>query len=305
MSGPAAEKYVLIDDFLIDCSLRETHTFDSEVTDYPVESGSSITDNIRPRPITVEIEALVTNTPIGLMVENRIFEGDSDKQPVIKIYDRLQRIRDNRKPVTISTSLRTYDNMAMKGLTIPRGEHQDAMTFTVSFQQIQTVENVRSIRVSTPIATGGGGGGKGKNKEKSVTLASNPLDMRQVIINKTLGVWWDPDNSAWTAHCSYEEGEHVRDELGFSTVTNISKWHLHRGPVLEVNLPAPLGVGQSKAKDDPFDTTRHTPPHPIRDQIIVTLNQCVLHNFQIRKSTQPENPNIYIPPPRTSLPRTS
>ena len=47
---------ITIAGFVIDAALRETHTYESEVTEYPVESGAMITDNIRPRPITIEIE---------------------------------------------------------------------------------------------------------------------------------------------------------------------------------------------------------------------------------------------------------
>ena len=81
MSGPGATTNIIIDDFLIDCSISENHTFDSDVTDYPVESGSNISDNIRPLPLVVEIEGVVSNTPIGLIADNRRGRTNPDQSP--------------------------------------------------------------------------------------------------------------------------------------------------------------------------------------------------------------------------------
>lgn len=266
MSGPAATTHIMIDGFLIDCSIKENHSFDSDITDYPVESGANISDNIRPLPIVVEIEGLVSNTPIGLMVAARA--GFAYK-PAGVAYQLFQRIRERREPVTIQTSLRTYENMALKSLSIPRGEHEDSMKFTATFQQIETVENKRTIRVSTPIGTG----------KKTVTIPPQPADIRQVIIDRKNLMWWDPDFSTWRFHCSFEKGS-VVEETGFTTIIP-GKWHLYRGAVQQVTKKSNVSgaAGQDFGiKDDPFDMLRFVPPHPVRQQIIVTTNQCVLHD---------------------------
>ncbi len=280
MAGPGATEYVMIDGFFIDCSLNESHSFESDVTEYPVESGSNIVDNIRPLPIVVEMECLVTDTPIGPIITKRPLES-----PVQSAYDLLMRIRDRREPVTIQTSLRTYENMALKGLSIPRSSGgASALHFTATFHQIQIVENLRTIRVSIPIATGH------KNITKTPEPVSDVGDMRRVIIDRQNLMWWDPDFSTWRFHCSYEEAESVHEETGFTTVTNLSKWHLYRGAVQRVDVNALRtsriagAVDQEEAHDDPFDMLRFNPPHPIRQQLIVTLSQCVLHGFTIKKS---------------------
>lgn len=279
----AETQLVAINDFLIDCSLNETHTFESQVTEYPVESGSNITDNIRPMPITIEMECLVSNSPIGLMAtfRNTITSPDNEfppTKPSEDAYEMLQRIRSKREPVTIRTSLRTYTKMALKSLTIPRsGKSGDDLRFTATFQQIDSVENKRSIRVSTP-------NGNGKKK---IAKGADPLDMRQIIIDTKHRVWWDPDFSTWREWVTYVKDSERVDTTFTTTVTDTSKWHLFRGGVLSTTVhqsSIKLDLGQESAKDDPFDTTRWTPPHPLNQQLVVTLSQCVLHGFTIKKA---------------------
>lgn len=50
-----------------DASLRETHQFPVTVTDHPVERGLNISDHLRPEPIQLELETMVTNHPLTLL----------------------------------------------------------------------------------------------------------------------------------------------------------------------------------------------------------------------------------------------
>lgn len=54
----------------LDAAERERHRLASQVTDHPVESGANVSDNIRPEPDTLEIEGIVTNTPIVVPSDN-------------------------------------------------------------------------------------------------------------------------------------------------------------------------------------------------------------------------------------------
>lgn len=217
-----ATQLVAINDFLIDCSLKETHNFDSQVTEYPVESGSTITDNIRPLPITVEMECIVSNTPIGVMREfrNTLVSGDNElppTRPSDDAYDMLQRIRNKREPITIRTSLRSYDNMALKSLSIPRSSDTgDILRFTATFQQIQTVENKRSIRVSPP-------NGRGKKK---ISKSPPPLDQRMIRIDTYYHEWFDPDFNYWRGSAQKNTGSFQAPLTSFDAV---KPWRLYRG----------------------------------------------------------------------------
>lgn len=135
-----SKQLAMIDDFLLDCLLSAGHEYESEVTEFPVETGSDITDNIRPKPIVVTMEVIVSNSPIGQLATLR----DSPDTSADECYAKLQQIYNARQPVTIRTSLNTFINMAMKNLSIPKTvEHGDAIMFTATFQQVQIVTNKR------------------------------------------------------------------------------------------------------------------------------------------------------------------
>src|ERR1051325_210756 len=108
---------ITIDGFVIDAALRETHTLECEVTEYPTESGSTITDNIQPKPRTVQIEAMVSDTPLpGPVADARgpvDANGAFQHKPTDDALAHLEGIWNGREPVTITTSLKTYENMAM------------------------------------------------------------------------------------------------------------------------------------------------------------------------------------------------
>lgn len=168
---------VTIDGFPIDVTISEEHTYESEATSYPVETGTDITDHIRPRPIVVTLEGIVSDTPLTKAAVARVANGDfvagllplddasdttafgeatSGLLPSDDALLRLIAIRDARQPVSIETSLQIFDNMAMIGLSIPRAsDNGDALRFSATFQQIRFVTNERTtIRVAVPRAKG-------------------------------------------------------------------------------------------------------------------------------------------------------
>lgn len=158
---------ILIDGFPIDAALSEKHSFNSEATEFPVESGADLTDHIRHLPIEVDIEGVVSDTPIGDMVALRSEaapvapqigpELPPDAQiPSALALAHLERIRGRRLPVTIQTNRRLYERMAMIGLDVPVDRHTGkALKFTAKFKQITLVTNQRSsIKTATPGGSG-------------------------------------------------------------------------------------------------------------------------------------------------------
>ena len=274
---------VMIDDFLIDCSINESHTFESDVTEYPVESGSNITDNIRPKPVVIEMECLVSNTPIGIMktFRDNISTGENSVKPSEAAYEKLQAIRRRRKVVTIRTSLRTYENMALKSLNIPRsGKSGDDLRFTATFIQIETVENKRSIRVSTPI-----GNGKGK-----ITKPLTPYDIRIILIDLYNKEWFDPDFDTWRKYFKYGY-DTISVEVGGTVVPRISstqKYHLWRGDRTRTEKGFTIKRSFVEA---PSLSAGVAQTGTLRQIIPVQLSQCVCHNFGIISGTTNEANN--------------
>lgn len=185
--------FVRIGRFVLDVSLSENHTYESDVTEYPVESGGSVSDNIRPKPIKVSIEGVVSDTPLDSNAANKPvtfadpFAGPpntngtntiaaaaaagitleqnanttNNTAPEVVAFLRseqalayLKQIWASRDTVTIRTSLGTFDNMAMLSFNVPRSKDTTGgLKFTAEFQQIQRVTNGR---VRTAIRNGTG-----------------------------------------------------------------------------------------------------------------------------------------------------
>lgn len=59
----ARSSNLIIGTIWIDVSLSEQHSLSADVTEHPVEAGTNIVDNIRPKPRSIRIEGLVTNHP--------------------------------------------------------------------------------------------------------------------------------------------------------------------------------------------------------------------------------------------------
>jgi hypothetical protein len=123
----------------------ETHDWQNEVTNYPVETGSDITDNIRPKPDELSFKCFVSNAPIrGLIDEissyvDRWLNGTKRLQ---ECFNQLRNLRDSRQPCIVTTRYRTYENAAITGVHITRtNEVGEALEFTVSFRVVRIVSS--------------------------------------------------------------------------------------------------------------------------------------------------------------------
>jgi hypothetical protein len=189
---------ILIAGYQIDASLSEEHTFESEVSEYPVETGGDVTDNIRPKPIIVKINGIVSDTPIGTIADVRGRQGDNgalDFTPSNDAYAKLKDIRDKREPVSIVTTLQTFDSMVMTNLEVPRdAKTGKALRFTATFQQVTLVTNLRTtIRVATP---------SGAKKTDLGTKSTKNVDTARVRVvdahgTAVEGVHWDEKNKKY------------------------------------------------------------------------------------------------------------
>lgn len=124
----------------LDCSISETHTYNSEISAYPVEDGSVITDHIRNLPERLSISGFITNNPV-VQVQSSDITGEETVGNFVNLaFEEIQKIRNNREPVDIVTGLKVYSNMALESLTIPRSASiGDTFRFDANFVEIKIV----------------------------------------------------------------------------------------------------------------------------------------------------------------------
>lgn len=145
-----------IGNLTLDARLEENHIRDNEVTQYPVEEGFDITDNVRKRPLSYTMTGMVTNAPID--IETLI--TDFSENRVTNAYDELLFLYNFHDLVSIQTTLQLYTDMVMESLQVPRNSTiGDELRFTATFKQIVkartefsqiTVKDVNDIGGNSP-----------------------------------------------------------------------------------------------------------------------------------------------------------
>lgn len=130
----AASEILPIGAIELDASIDETHTTANEITQYPVEDGVDISDHIRRQPNIVIIHGISTDHPLeagGAMMSGRSLET----------YQDLLAILDEAKLVSVVTSLRQYDDMAVESVVVPRNNQLGkSVDMTITLKQVLTAE---------------------------------------------------------------------------------------------------------------------------------------------------------------------
>jgi hypothetical protein len=98
-----------------EATIREVHTSRVQVTDHPVEDGSSVTDHSRLLPKRLQLDIVISDHPIivnaaDVVVPDRAKRG----------FATLEDIQEKGEILTVRTSLRDYDNMILEEFTAPR-----------------------------------------------------------------------------------------------------------------------------------------------------------------------------------------
>lgn len=114
-------------ELLVDAFIKETHTLSAEITEHPLESGTTIHDHVHSKPFSLAIDGIISNTPMGLVGLTafdsavRFIEGGSNDR-VIQAFETIEDLFRKRLPLSIATSLKTYHKMVLESLSIERGE---------------------------------------------------------------------------------------------------------------------------------------------------------------------------------------
>jgi hypothetical protein len=136
---------IRIGGYLIDAATSEEESLEADVTEYPVESGAVISDHVRNKPRTLELEFTVSDTPIGEAEAARA----AGVVPSSEARQTLEDLRATRKPFTVVTARRTYENMVFASMRFPRdGQTGDALKATATLQQIEIVDVRRLSKLS-------------------------------------------------------------------------------------------------------------------------------------------------------------
>lgn len=159
----------------LDAALSQGHAVAVEVTKFPVEDGSVISDHAILKPDTYRVDGLVSNTPV---VDAEQMAGNERRAESARAL--LEVIVRAREPVTIDTGGKVLESMMLSALDFPRDAALgDATRFSLTAEQIQTVqaETVAIPRSPKPAIKKGG---------KQPTTAAGAAVKKRVSVLKQL-----------------------------------------------------------------------------------------------------------------------
>lgn len=166
------------DSLEIEVLVSEEPQFSAEVTEFPVEKGADISDNVRPKPMGLRIEGIVSNwsRPLsdnGLRWDpssrrfSRLLEGVQDRRGDVA-RDVLTRLHATGAVVSVELGqqdnplgipTRVHERMAFAELAFPRNSSTgDALRFSATLRQVNVVETKfgapRKAKSNMPRANG-------------------------------------------------------------------------------------------------------------------------------------------------------
>lgn len=175
---------------VIDATVKENHVSECDITKNPVEDGAKVTDHVQMNPARLTIEGVISDTPLGFAfignIQNlvrsvtTIFGSRSRSQDA---YDDMLKLQKSKRPFTVITNLRKYDNMIMTSLSVPRtSQTGGAIHFTAELEEIVIVmsEEVANLSVTAKDI-----GAKTKNAGQKVTV---PVPAEAQVANKSKSV---------------------------------------------------------------------------------------------------------------------
>lgn len=150
-----------------DATRSEVHTGANTVTDHPVEQGANVSDHSRPEPDKLQVEMVVSDTPLSLEQMRRAQKfmqqnggstvlnpfGAEENITAVPGYSaavlaKLWQYKDAGALLTVVTAVRVYDSMEIETISAPRdAKTSGAIRCTVGFKRVRVVENKLTRRV--------------------------------------------------------------------------------------------------------------------------------------------------------------
>lgn len=125
-----------LDGIKFDAIISRETSYEADVPEYPVESGYYTSDAVLKKPITLNVTAFISDSPVTWKKQLK------ETNRLSKTLQKLEDLYFDGKLVTFTTSKRTYTNMAMTSLTVPEtNEMANAVEVKFTLKQIRIVKS--------------------------------------------------------------------------------------------------------------------------------------------------------------------
>lgn len=125
-----------------DAVFEESHSADLEVTEFPVETGGSISDHAFMKPLRLTISAGVSDIPLRT-VPNDPYASESGR--AARAYELLMLLQKTAEPFSVQTGLKLYTNMVCVSLNCSQDRlTASALHFTATLREV-TIVSTQSV----------------------------------------------------------------------------------------------------------------------------------------------------------------
>lgn len=156
----------------VDVTVEESHEMSAQVTDWPIEGGSLISDHVRLEPRSLTISGFISDTPL---FRDGVYLGNGRSMTSFALLEQMWKAR---VPMIVVSQLKYYDQMVIESVTIPK-TRESALRFNCKLREIVTVTGQNALLPandsSAGAATGSSGGGIGSLTNGNVSNVSNSV----------------------------------------------------------------------------------------------------------------------------------
>lgn len=179
----------MLDIIEFDADLTIDRELPSEVTNFPVEDGSTLSDSIIRKPRTWNATHRVTDTPTKVDIQPI---GTDSGARTVQVWQRLQQAWQNRQTCRYIDALDVVECVAIVNVrTSESSETQGCLDFTITYQEILTATVQRAKITLKPHG--------GKRKSKGVVSGLTSSGQRVVDVEGNL-LGWQQANGTFTSN---------------------------------------------------------------------------------------------------------
>lgn len=165
-----------------DVLLEQEYILESDVPQFPVEEGFNISDNITLKPLTLTMVIQISNSPVTWSAR---FGGPRPGR-INEVVNKLEELWRQKQPVTVVTNLKTYANMAIEKIAIPKNpEGGQALKIPIELRQINVV-SIKTTNVPAQYSNGLGEAVARGGETKTAAGTAETQDASKTTEDKTV-----------------------------------------------------------------------------------------------------------------------
>ena len=123
----------------------ESHGLDFDISEHPVDNGSTLTDHIRLKPRECTVTGMFTCHPIKAYTTDKVIIDDGQEalseNRALTLYKQLETLSKKMGKVRLVTDMITYPTMLIKSLKTKRDKGSgESITFTMTLREFKGVD---------------------------------------------------------------------------------------------------------------------------------------------------------------------